>query len=164
MNYLLNNVTGKASNLKTSFKLERKEQKLIFKFEAFDSYLFSYSNEDNSDLWRGCVCEVFLDLGDEFYYEFEVAPNGAVFVAKIKDRKITFFKQDFFKASVRFENNNYFVNMVIDLTKLNNPKHIRYNAFRVETLPNKKEQNLSALNPTLCETFHVREKFIPLDL
>ena len=164
MDYLLNNITSKPANPKTSFELVGKERKLIFKFEAFDSCLFSYSKEDNSDLWRGCVCEVFLDLGDEFYYEFEVAPNGAVFVAKIKDRKITFFKQDFFKANARIENNSYFVNMEIDLTMLNNPKHIRYNAFRVETLPNKKEQNLSALNPTLCETFHVREKFIPLVL
>lgn len=164
MAYLLNNFNGNIANPKTSFVLERIEQKLIFKFEAFSSCLYSYSKENNSDLYKGCVCEVFLDLGDDFYYEFEVAPNGVTFVAKIKNREITFFKQDFFKGETSIKGDAYYVTMEIDLAKLNNPRHIRYNAFRVEALPNEKEQNLSALNPTLCETFHVRDRFISIDL
>lgn len=164
MAYLLNNFNGKIANPKTSFSVEKKEHKLIFKFEALDSCLFSYSKENNSDLWKGCVCEVFLDLGDDFYYEFEVSPNGATFAAKIVEKRVNLINPDFFKSTAKIEEKTYFVTMEIDLNKLNNPQSIKYNAFRVETLPNEKEQNLSALNPTLCETFHVREKFVSLDL
>ena len=164
MAYLVNNFNGNVAKKKTTFELIKREHKLIFKFVAYNSCLFSYSNKDNDDLWKGCVCEVFLDLGDEFYYEFEVAPNGASFIGKIIDRKVTFFKQDFFKSESTIKGNTYYITMEIDFTKLNNPKHIKYNAFRVETLPKEKEQDLSALNPTLCGTFHVRDKFISLDL
>ena len=52
--------------------------------------------------------------------------------------------------------------MTIDLNKLGNPKEIKFNAFRVEVKENNGPQILEALNPTLCETFHVREKFIKL--
>lgn len=163
MAYLKNNFNGNVANPKTIVKIVKKDNKIVFNFEAYNSSLFSYSNENNSDLWRACVCEVFLDLGDDFYYEFEVAPNGANFVAKIKDRKITFFEQDFFSSEARIEDDNYFVTMTIDLDKIGyNPKYFKYNCFRVEVDPNKKEQNLSALNPTLCGTFHVRDKFLTL--
>ena len=163
MAYLKNNFNGNVANPKTIVKIEKKKSKIVFNFKAYKSCLFSYSSENNSDLWRACVCEVFLDLGDDFYYEFEVAPNGATFVAKIKDRKITFFEQDFFSSKARIENDNYYVEMTIDLDKIGfNPKHIKYNCFRVEVNPNEKEQNLSALNPTLCDTFHIRDKFLTL--
>ena len=52
---------------------------MIFEFSAYDSSLNSFSNIDNDELYNGDVVEVFLDLGDEVYYEFEVAPNGASF-------------------------------------------------------------------------------------
>ena len=162
MTYLSDNFDGQKANPQTLFDIERKRDKLLFHFIAQESCLYSFSKENNSDLWRGCVCEVFLDLGDDFYYEFEVAPNGATFIAKIKDRKITFFDCDFFVSEAKVEGNTYSVTMQIDLAKLSNPPFIRYNAFRVETRPNEKEQNLSALNPTLCETFHIRDKFIKL--
>lgn len=163
MAYLLNNFNGNVAIPKTKVKIKKLESKIIFNFQAYNSNLFSYSNENNSDLWRASVCEVFLDLGDDFYYEFEVAPNGATFIAKIKNGEITFFKQNFFSSSSRIEKDNYFIEMVIDLDKIGyTPKHIKYNCFRVETKPNEKEQNLSALNPTLCGTFHVRENFLTL--
>ena len=164
MAYLLNNFNGNIANPKTLFESEIKEQKLIFKFEALNSCLYSYSDTNNSDLWRGCVCEVFLDLGDEFYYEFEVAPNGATFIAKILDRHINYIEPDFFNSTSRIIGNDYYVSIEIDLSKLNNPKKIKYNAFRIEASPNKKEQILSALNPTLCDTFHIRDKFLTVDL
>ena len=163
MSYLLNNFNGKVAIPKTIVKIEKVESKIIFNFQAYNSNLFSYSNENNSDLWSACVREVLLDLGDDFYYEFEVAPNGATFIAKIKNGGITFFKQNFFSSSSRIEKDNYFVEMVIDLDEIGyTPKHIKYNCFRVETKPNEKEQNLSALNPTLCGTFHVKDKFLTL--
>lgn len=163
MSYLLNNFNGNIAKPETLVKIEKKDEKIIFNFEAFDSCLFSYSNRNNAPLWKGCVCEVFLDVGDDFYYEFEVAPNGKTFIAKIKDKKVTFIKQNFFYSKVAISDNKYCVTMEIDLAKLNNPKIIKYNCFRLETKPNEKKQNLSALNPTLCDTFHVREKFIILN-
>ena len=163
MAYLKNNFNGNVANPKTLVKIVNKKSKIVINYKAYNSCLFSYSSKNNSELWRGCVCEFFLDLGDDFYYEFEVAPNGATFVAKIKNRVVTFFEQDFFSGSARIEKDNYFVEMVIDLDKIGcNPKYIKYNCFRVEYKPNEKEQNLSALNPTLCETFHVRDKFLTL--
>ena len=163
MAYLRNNFNGNVANPKTLVKIVNKNDKIVINYKAYNSCLFSYSSKNNSELWRGCVCEFFLDLGDDFYYEFEVAPNGATFVAKIKDRKITFFEQDFFSSKARIEKNNYFVEMIIDLNRIGYiPQYIKYNCFRVETNPNKKEQNLSALNPTLCGTFHVRDKFLTL--
>lgn len=164
MPYLRNNFDAKIASPKTLFKLERKGDLLVFNFKAFDSCLYSFSNEKNSDLWKGCVCEVFLDLGDDYYYEFEVAPNGATFIAKIKERKIIFFDCDFFYSKTSVDRNTYYVSMHIDLSKLSDIRSIRYNAFRVETKPNEKEQILSALNPTLCETFHIRDKFVKLKL
>ena len=164
MPYLRNNFDAKTESPKTKVEIKKENNNLVFLFEALDSCLYSYSNNNNDELWKGCVCEVFLDLGDDFYYEFEVAPNGAIFIAKIRNRKIEFFDCDFVTTKSEIVKNNYYVAIHIDLVKLGNPKQIKYNAFRVETKPNEKEQVLFALNPTLCETFHVREKFISLEL
>ena len=164
MPYLRNNFDSSKAMPKTILRVKKENNFLIFKFKATNSYLYSFSNENNSDLWKGSVCEVFLDLGDDFYYEFEVAPNGANFIAKIRNRKIEFFDCDFFTSKAIIKGKMYRVIMAVDLNKLGNPKQIKYNAFRVETKPNEKEQILSALNPTLCETFHVKEKFIDLEL
>lgn len=164
MPYLRNNFDNSIAVPRTLFKIERDKHFIIFSFRATKSCLYSFSKENNDDLWKGCVCEVFLDLGDDFYYEFEVAPNGAIFIAKIKDGKITFFDCDFFSSNAKIKGSTYFINMKIDLSKLITSSTIKYNAFRVETKENEKEQKLSALNPTLCETFHVRDKFIKLDL
>ena len=162
MNYLKNNLTGEKGTPLTEFVVSRKNDILECLFIATDSSLESYSDIDNDDLWKGNVVELFLDLGDEFYYEFEVAPNNKTFVATIINRKITFIKNDFFSSEVEIENNTYKVKMRIDLSKLDYKKAIKYNAFRVEKKSDGREILLS-LNPTLCETFHIREKFIPLD-
>ena len=161
MAYLKNNFNGKVGKPKTRFKVKRIENSLIFFFQAEQSSLYSYSNKDNDDIWKGCAVVVFLDLGDDFYYEFEVAPNGATFVATIKDRKITFIDNDFFHADVEIKNDEYFAIMYVDLNKLNISSDIKFNAFRIE-MEEGQDQQLFALNPTLCGTFHVREKFIKL--
>ncbi len=160
MNYLFDNHTGIVACPRTIFEYKREDNLLIFEFKAMSSSLESYSNIDNDDLWRLNVVEVFLDLGDDFYYELEVAPNGAVFVATIKDRKITFINRDFFKSKVEIEGDTYKVKMEIDLSKLVVSGPIRYNAFRVEVVND--VQILEALNPTYSDTFHIKEKFIEL--
>lgn len=164
MKYLLNNFTGKIASPKTSFNVTNRGTSLVFSFVAEESSLFSYSKKDNDDLWKGCVVEVFLDLGDkDFYYEFEVAPNGAIFVAKKYPDHLEFIKSNFFKSSVTVNDNIYKVNMEVDLSKLKVSNIVRYNAFRIENETAKeKSNNLEALSPTLCDTFHIRDKFINL--
>lgn len=165
MKYLLDNFTGKKANPATTIDIKSKGSSLVFSFIAEESSLFSYSKKNNDDLWKGSVVEVFLDLGDkDFYYEFEVAPNGAMFVAKKYPDHLEFIKNDFFKSTTSVEGNTYKVEMEIDLSKLRITNYIKYNCFRIENERSKeKSDNLEALSPTLCETFHVRDKFINLN-
>ena len=160
--YLKDNYTGKVGNPLTSLEIKRNEDTFSFIFEAKESSLESFSNKNNDDLWRLNVTEVFLDMGDDFYYEFEVAPNGKTFVAKINNGNVSFFDCDFFSSHVETSGNTYKVTMRFDLSKFKNTKEIRYNAFRVETKNVGDKQTLMALNPTFCDTFHVRDKFIIL--
>ncbi len=164
MKYLLDNFTGKTASPKTTIDIKSKGSCLVFSFVAEESSLFSYSKKNNDDLWKGSVVEVFLDLGDkDFYYEFEVAPNGATFIAKKYVDHLEFIKNDFFKSSTSNEGRTYKVEMEIDLSKLKITNNIKYNCFRIENeCPKEKSDNLAALSPTLCDTFHVRDKFINL--
>ena len=155
MKPLYDNKTGKLGVPKTEFEFNRKGDILEFNFVAYDSSLESFSNEKNSELWKGNVVEVFLDCGDrKFYYEFEVAPNGTTFVAEKHKNKLMFIDDKFFSAETRIEGNSYCVKMSIDLKLLGKKRVISYNAFRIEG------DVLEALHPTLCDTFHVREKFL----
>ena len=159
--YLLDNYTGKIAKPSTVFSLKQEGRVLIFEFVTNESSLTSFSKINNDTLYEDNVVEVFLDLGDDFYYEFEVAPNGATFVAKIKNWNIEFFDCEFFSATSEIINNGYHVIMKIDLEKINDPKIIKYNAFRIE-VDEKKNACLQALSPTFCDTFHKKEKFISL--
>lgn len=163
MERLLDNRSGKEVEPKTLLSVNRINDILIFEFEAYDSSLNSFSSINNDELYNGDVVEVFLDLGDEFYYEFEVAPNGANFVAKIINGTPVFINNDFFSSSSSIKDDSYFVTMKIDLSKLRNDKKIRYNAFRIETKRIETNYILEALSPTLSNTFHVRDKFIELN-
>ena len=159
MKRLLDNMTGKIGIPETLFSYKRENNVLVFEFIAKESSLTSYSNIHNDKLYDDNVVEVFLDLGDEFYYEFEVAPNGATFIATIINRKITFFDDNFFSATSTIQDDSYHVIMKMDLSKLGNSKPIKFNAFRIER---KHGCVLQALSPTLCDTFHIRNKFIEL--
>ena len=163
MKELSDNFTGEIAEPSTHFSYEKDGNILIFKYKAYDSSLNSYSNKNNDPIYKGDVVELFLDIGEDSYYEFEVAPNGTTFVATIKDLKPTFIKNDFFKSEVRIDGNNYYVKMIIDLSKFDSIKFIKFNAFRIETKGVKSEYILQALNPTLCKSFHKREKFIEFD-
>ena len=162
MALLKNSIDGKTGIPETIVNWKREGSVLVFNFEAKDSSLKSFSTKNNDTLWYENVVEVFLDLGDDFYYEFEIAPNGTSFIAKIKNLAITFFEQKFFSHKVEIEGSTYKVEMRMDLSKLSHtPKHIRFNAFRHEKVGNDDKQ--LSLSPTLCETFHVREKFIDFE-
>ena len=66
------------------------------------------------------------------------------------------------KAKATIVGDNYQVQLIVDLNKLERGNELKFNAFRVENKKGETVQQLQALNPTLCETFHVREKFIRL--
>lgn len=161
MRKLLENIKGGQDVPLTEFSYKREKNMLYIHFKAYDSTLFSYSDKDNGELFNGDVVELFLDFGEESYLEIEVSPNGKKFVATILNRAITFIDDSFFKHQVNVEKNSYYVDMMIDLNKFNNPKKIKYNAYRIEVYPDSRVI-LMAINPTLSNTFHVRNKFIDL--
>ena len=155
MKPLYDNLTGKLAIPKTEVEYSRKGDILEFNFVAHDSSLKSYSDEKNSDLWKDNVVEVFLDFKDrKFYYEFEVAPNGATFVAQKYKNKLVFVDDSFFSSDVKIDGNDYIVKMQINMKLLGKKDVFAFNMFRIEG------STLEALHPTLCDTFHKREKFI----
>ena len=160
MNYLLDNFTGNIATPNTSFNLDVDGHILVTSYKAMGSSLTSYSSINNSDLWKDNVVELFLDLGDkDFYYEFEVAPNGATFTAKKYPSHLEYLPNDIIDSYVSINGNTYEVELRIDLTKFPKFDSIKYNAFRIE-----RGKLLQALSPTHSDTFHVREKFITLKL
>ena len=164
MKELLDNRTGKESKLKTYFSYEKRCNLLVFNFECHNSSLNSYSDKDNDELYKGDVCEVFLDIGGESYYEFEVAPNGAKFVAKIINGTPHFIDDSFFMSVAKIKGNSYTVKMIIDVSKIGSITELNFNAFRIETKRVKRDFILQAYSPTLSNTFHVRECFINIPL
>lgn len=54
--------------------------------------------------------------------------------------------------------------MAINLDKFKQIKHIKFNAFIIETKSIKQDYILQALSLTLKDTFHVRDKFIDFPL
>ena len=161
---LKDNRTGLDSLVKTEFSIKQEGKRLFCLFNAFDSSLSSYGDKDNDELYHGDVVEIFIDVGEkDSYLEIEVAPNGAIFVANVTNSKVNFIDNTFVKSKVNIERNNYFVSLEIDLSGFNIIKPIYYNAFRIETKGIKENYILQALAPTLCETFHVRDKFIVLE-
>ena len=163
MMILKDNISGLDGLVKTEFSIKRKGNVLLCRFNAYDSSLNSYSNKDNDRQYDGDVVEIFIDIGEkDSYLEIEVAPNGTTFIANITNLKINFIDGSFVKPKVKVEGNNYFVDLEIDLSRFNIIKPIYYNAFRIETKNIKTNYILLALSPTLCETFHVRDKFIAL--
>ena len=148
----------------TDFNVERKGNELIFKFHAYDSAFYCAGNKYNDSIYEGSVVEIFITYGkDNHYYEVEVAPNGTAFLADIENINgnfKTFLIDDcFIKAEVNVVGNDYEVAIRFPLEKIKTESPL-FNAFRIEFVDNK--QNLYALNPTMCGSFHRMEAFIDL--
>lgn len=159
---LKENLSGKYPDRKTELEIKKTEEILSFRFSCSKSEMISFSNKNNDELYRASVVEVFLDVGEESYYEIEVAPNGATFFAKILNRIVTLLDNDLFKSNTSILDNKYFVDIDIDLKKFSHPEIIKFNAFRIE-LDKEGIQHLYAMFPTFSDTFHVPEKFVLLD-
>lgn len=166
--YLKNNVTGEDTPFTTILEYFRIGNDLHFKFICENSKLFSAYSGYNEPIYKGDVCEVFICTGDDIreYYEIEVAPNGAVFFAKIfNDGSLhTTFEENTLKTSVELTENGYNVQITVPCASIGaSDKPIRFNAFRIETEGGHEDKNLLALSPTLKPLFHVPEKFIPFE-
>ncbi|MBR2384092.1 MAG: carbohydrate-binding family 9-like protein [Clostridia bacterium] len=167
--YLKDNITGEQTPFTTILNYSRVGNELHFNFVCENSKLFSAYSGYNEPIYRGDVCEVFLCTGGNLkeYYEIEVAPNGAVFFAKIfneGDLHVTFLDQTI-TARVEITDIGYNVEIVIpcDAIGVKQDTPILFNAFRIETEGGEENRNLLALNPTLVPRFHVPEKFIELE-
>ena len=155
MHLLKNNRNGGPGIPKTEVECFYNDDVLVFNFVAYDSSLISYSNKNNDDIWKGNVVEIFLDVGNpDFYYEFEVAPNGTTFIAQKYKDKLVFVNNNFFSSKVEIKDNSYNVRTEIEVKKLTKTKELLFNAFRCEG------DSIEALSPTLCDTFHKRENFV----
>ena len=155
------NITGQEADIKTEFSIKREGNILHCFYKAFDTSFYSASKVDNGNLFDGDVVEIFIYIGEkDSYLEIEVAPNGTTFVANITNRKIDYIDNSFVKAQVERKEKDYFVSLDIDLSRFNVQVPIEYNAFRIERENGEVPYRIYALNPTLCGTFHVRDKFI----
>ena len=166
MAYLKENVTGEQTPITTVLHYSRIGNELHFKFVCENSKLFSAYSGYNEPIYRGDVCEVFLCTSGNIkeYYEIEVAPNGAVFFAKIvNDNGLhTSFLENTIKTNVEITEVGYNVDIVVpcDVVGVNDNVPIMFNAFRIETEGGHENRHLLALSPTLVPRFHVPESFI----
>lgn len=158
---LKENITGQKACYKTKLTYRKGCKNLFFKFVATSPQLYSFSDKYNSELYRGDVCEIFIKYGKEnHYYEIEVAPNGAIFLADIENDG-TGFKGEllsdcFISATSKINKKGYVVKIKIPRSYIKTDK-IKFNAFRIDTEGGNENRHLFALHPTLCATFHVKK-------
>lgn len=158
---LRENITGEKACYKTEFKFRKGLKNLVFKYKAYNSSFNSYSNKYNDELYRGDVCELFIKYGKEnHYYEIEVAPNGATFLADIENINGIFkgelINECFVKTSAVIKDDYYEVTISVPKSFIKTKK-IEFNAFRIDTDGVKSDAHLFALHPTLCGSFHKSE-------
>ncbi len=167
---LSDNRTGGTTAFKTTLEYKVSGGNLEFVFDCENTQYFSAYSLNNEPIYMGDVVEVFIGVGAKpsTYFEIEVAPNGAVFFAKIKNKdekpKVE-LKDPTFKTSVKKTKSGYKSVISIPekiLDELGKGK-LYFNAFRIETEGGETDKNLIALSPTLCGTFHKPEYFVPLD-
>ncbi len=172
---LKNNRNGeKIDEFLTTVDVVKTDKELSFEFFCKNSKFYSASNEYNGLIYNGDVCEAFISTGNDItvYYEIEVAPNGTIFLYKMKNLGVGMFdatpipEEDcFVTAEVeKLNDTDYRVKFSMPLEKIGYDEKIgiTFNAFRIETEGGIIDKNILALSPTLCETFHCVDSFIKL--
>lgn len=73
---------------KTTVRIAFDDDYLYFLFDCADSDIYCLYESRDAYLWESDVVELFLvpDPGKPLYYEFQVAPNGALFDARFVSR------------------------------------------------------------------------------
>ncbi len=171
---LRENMTGKdIPEFETTVDITMTETELVFDFYCKNSQMFSAGDKYNDPIFDGDVCEAFISVDGTInnYYEIEVAPNGAIFLNKVKNPGQGQFElipvpesENFVKAKVEIMGNDYRMIITLPLDKMgyNKEKGILFNAYRIETENGHTDLHLMALNPTMCDTFHMSEYFVEL--
>ncbi len=161
---------GRNAVFKTELEYGRYDDGIYFNFDCDGSKLYSAYDEDNAELYRGDVCEVFIRVGENKrkYYEIEVAPNGKAFFSKIhyfSGRPKGTFLPITFERKVIEKDGGYKVEIKIPYSTINLKKgeNFYFNAFRIETEGGTEEKNLYALSPTFALKFHRPKAFIPFE-
>lgn len=163
--HLRENVTG-AENGECCFRFRFGGQEAEFFFGVRDEDVISPFQEDNEDLWQGDAVEVFLspDGNPEHYFELEVSPFGVRFWGEVTfaggEKRLKKVPPPFEAEVVRTEA-GYAVQIKLPLSAMQgyDRRAVMLNAFRVDKHLDG-DQDLYALNPTLCESFHKPQKFI----
>ena len=163
--YLRENITG-AENEECIFRFRFGEREAEFFFDVKDADLISPFQEDNEDIWQGDAVEVFLspDGNLEHYFELEVSPFGVRFWSEVSfsDGEKSLKKlPPPFEAEASRTKEGYAVQIKLPLVAMRGYDRatVMLNAFRVDKHSDG-DQDLYALNPTLCESFHKPQKFI----
>ena len=121
--FLKENILGKDSAFTTEIYYSKSESGFNFKFICHDSKLFSAGNKDNDPIFKGDVVEVFMCTGGDLseYYELEVAPNGTVFFALIKNdgkNLMTTYLEKTFTSEVTITEKGYNCEIFIPFMKI----------------------------------------------
>lgn len=166
---LKENISGEISNIKTTVEASWKEDIFTIRFECHNSQRYCPFTKDNDPLYEGDVCEVFITSKDALndYFEFEIAPNGCVFCAKVyrnpltEERVLTMLPHLVFSAvDPLTDGYSAILGLPLQALGLFKREEIRLNIFRIET-DGGNHIDLLALNPTRKSTFHVPEAFLP---
>ncbi len=167
--------TGGSACYPTALEIIREAGQLRFRFTADHAAFFCPHGGYNENHYEGDVCEVFIGTGPDRhqYYEIEVTPDNALFLAKVtyqgkKENGDPITRLDmipeescFVRSAVEKSDNRYVAEIIIDLDKLGR-EDLFFNAYRIETDGGERDKHLFALNPTLEPRFHVPERFIAL--
>lgn len=163
--YLRENVTG-AGNGECSFCFRFGERKAEFFFDVTDGDIISPFQEDNEDIWQGDAVEVFLSPDGDLtrYYELEVSPFGVRFWGEVtfaEGKKRLKKLPPPFEAEVSRTKEGYAVHIRLPLSAMQGYDRaaVMLNAFRLDKKADGR-QELYALNPTECATFHKPKYFI----
>ncbi len=157
---------GAQAARRTDFDISYGDGALTVTYTADNSELFCPYSKDNEPLYEGCVVELFLaEKGDrDSYLEYEFSPCGAVFCGRITYdgaphlellpvESITHCDIEAYGSGYRVKA-RITVDIDIDCAL--------FNAYRIECKEGDTEQELFALFPTKCATFHRPEFMRPL--
>ena len=165
--YLRENVTG-AEAEKCRFRCRFGEREAEFFFDVRDEDVISPFQEDNEDIWQGDAVEVFLspDGNPEHYFELEVSPLGVRFWGEIafsESMRVLKKLPPPFRAEVTRTEAGYAVHIRLPLSALKvfHRAAMKMNAFCLDRRTDG-GQDLYALNPTRCDTFHKPQYFLKI--
>lgn len=171
---LLNAVTGEKPKLSTTLYALKSADFMYFAFLCEDDYAVANMTKYNDKLYNEDVTEVFIAAEGNRgkYIELEVSPGGALFCGLIhnslkKSRRLKLFPRAIATCHARQTERGYLTEIKISISTIKGKLNIRNavglvgNCYRIDR-PNGSPWELSAVNPTGKEAFHVPEQFIPI--